>query len=69
MLVDELIRDGVCDDLEEALSMFPIELIDDFRPTRRTRCPGEPTLGNGPGQDLWQADNGGPRSEPERGPQ
>jgi hypothetical protein len=36
MLVDELIRDGVCEDLEEALSMFPIETIDDFGPARQT---------------------------------
>jgi hypothetical protein len=43
MFVDELIRGGVCEDLEEALSMFPIETIDDFRPARRTGGPGEPT--------------------------
>jgi len=43
MLVDELIRGGVCEDLEEALSMFPIELIDDFRPARRTVSPRRPT--------------------------
>ena len=49
MFVEELIRDGVCEDLEEALVMFPIETIDDFRPARRTGCPGEPTLGNGLG--------------------
>ncbi|MBU4270586.1 MAG: hypothetical protein KKE86_12240 [Planctomycetes bacterium] len=50
MYVDELIRDGVCEDLEEALFMFPIETIDDFGPARRTGCPSEPTLGNGLGR-------------------
>jgi hypothetical protein len=50
MFVDELIRDGVCEDLEEALSMFPIESIDDFRQARRTKCPGEPTLKNALGR-------------------
>jgi hypothetical protein len=43
MLVDELIRDGVCEDLEEALSMFPIEMIDDFIPVRQTGSPCKPT--------------------------
>jgi len=43
MLVDELIRDGVCEDLEEVLSMFPIETIDDFMPARRTASPRKPT--------------------------
>jgi hypothetical protein len=35
MLTDELIRTGICENLVEVLSMFPIEMIDDFHPTRR----------------------------------
>ena len=30
MCIDDLIRSGICDDAEEALSMFPVEMLDDF---------------------------------------
>lgn len=52
MSVAELIASGVCEDLEEALSMFPVELLDDFRPGRgevsgscRGPRAGQPSLG------------------------
>ena len=31
MTVDELVAAGVCEDLEEVLRMFPLEMLDDFR--------------------------------------
>jgi len=30
MRVDELIESGVCEDVEEVLQMFPLELLDEF---------------------------------------
>jgi hypothetical protein len=36
MSVDELVVSGVCNDLEEALQMFPIEMFEDFDGSIRT---------------------------------
>lgn len=43
MMIDELIAAGVCTDDGEALQMFPLEMLDEFMPARRTGCPRRPT--------------------------
>ena len=37
MTIDELIDSGVCEDMEEALAMFPIEAFLEFEPVSRER--------------------------------
>ena len=32
MTINELVESGICEDMEEALTMFPIEVFEDFEP-------------------------------------
>lgn len=44
MSIDELIASGICDGVEEALSMFPVEMLDELS--------GEP-VGGSVDEAVW----------------
>ncbi len=46
MTIEELVETGVCEDIEEALCMFPVEVFEDLAPARR---PGDGPNGENPG--------------------
>jgi hypothetical protein len=47
MSADELIASGVCDNLDEVLQMYPIEMLDDFCEPTPGGCGPVPARRNG----------------------